>query len=321
MLRALSTGPLAALGLAAVVALLASTARADESGPAGLVSDIRGSSGDFRVVRGSQSSPPYLLEPLQLGDEVMVVKPADSKGIPNTITLDVNGHLHVLTSGAPLCVGKVSCEPGAATDPDFQSKGSLWGPVLSLIALVAPTLREASDDYTSAKSAPLASRGAAAPPSLPILAVTPLAAAPAGLAALVIPISGGVPPLHVRLYAAGGTAPIAEQQIADGNEAHLRPPELGAGTYRVTIDDAANASVTATFAAVDKADIPPPAPAIQLALDADQSFIRDAAFVGYAAYLKDQGPRWYLTAYQELQNTSPGFSAAQPLLFRLGEGP
>jgi hypothetical protein len=317
-----------AFAFAAATASFGAVARAGDSETlTAYVYDYHGLASAFLVSRGNATVDLYPILPLRPDDRVSVVRPTDAKGNPNTLTLYIDGTLHTLGSAnglGPWCVGYVggSCNPGAPRVQVSSKNATILSVLQRVIGSIGTELSQAKEDYDSEESAPLASRGAAGPPSLPILKTTPLAAVPTGPTSLVIPISGGTPPFQVRLYAANGAQPIAQVQVAVGNEARLPLVTLAEGTFRVTIGDAENANVSETFGAVDPKDVPqPPDPGLELAMKADQAFVRDAAITGYAAYLQQKGPQWYLTAYQELQTTSPDFPAGKALRFRLGEGP
>jgi hypothetical protein len=331
MTRAHLSCRFAAFACAVATASIGAVARAGDSEPlTAYVYDYHGPAKAFVISRGNGTVSLYPILPLLADDRVSVVHPTDAKGNPNTLTLSIDGTLHTLgeINGTahlgPWCVGYVggSCDGGAPRVPVSSKSAAILSVLQRVIGSIGTELSQAKEDYDSEESAPLASRGAAGPPSLPILRTTPLAAVAAGPTALAIPISGGTPPFQVRLYAANGAQPIAQSQVTSGNEARLPLVTLAQGKFRVTIGDAENANVSEAFDAVDPADVPqPPDPGLELAMKADQAFVRDAAITGYAAYLQQRGPRWYLTAYQELQTTSPDFPAGKALRFRLGEGP
>jgi hypothetical protein len=299
---------------------------ADAARVVAFVYDFHGPASAFRITRAGAPVALAPLLPLALDDRVQVVTPADAAGRPNTITLDVDGAEHALDAhNATWCVGRAggSCGAGAALESASASpaSGKLWADVGSRLAALAPALKEAKEDFESAEAAPPKSRGAAAPPTIPILHTSQIACVATGLTTLAIPLAGGARPLDVKLYAQTESAPLAEAHVTDANEVRFTLAPLAAGTYRVTVSDATGADVSETFKAIAPADIPPPDPDLALAMHASDATLHDAALTGYAAYLLVKNPRWSIAAYQSLQAASPAFPAARALLFRLGEGP
>lgn len=288
----------------------------------GYVIDYQGSSSAFAIRRGATSIGVAPAQGLEAGDEVTIVKPIGNAGQANTITLSVAGtSVTVGSLNSPFCVGSQNGKCGAA--PEAVTPGivaMLTGLQNLLSSVVAPSLRVAKADYDSAQSMPLASRGTSSSPALPIVAA-PSAYVPADLAMLVIPISGGSQPLQVALYDANGSLPIAQQHDLTDADAHLQLRKLPVGKYRIQVDDAASKAASWTFEAVAATSLPQADPSLEVAMNANQAFVRDLALTAYASFLQSKGPQWYLTAYQELQKASPDFPPARDLLFRLREGP
>ena len=289
----------------------------------GYVVDYQGAAKAFEIRRGSQAVSVAPTQALDAGDKVTIVQPADEKGKPNTITLNVAGESVIVDAqNSPFCVGSQGGKCGAPPQAVTPAITAMLAGLQNLLStIVAPALRQAKYQYDVAKSQPLRSRGPGTPPSMPILLATP-AYEPANLAMLVIPISGGNPPLQVALFSGSGTEPIAQQRNLNETETRLAIANLPAGTYRLQVNDASNASASENFVAVATTEVPPPPESsLSVAMNASQAFIRDLAVTGYATFLQSKGPQWYLTAYQELQKTSPDFAPAHDLLFRLREGP
>jgi hypothetical protein len=283
------------------------------------VYDYQGSSDAYHVLRPSGTSAPYANEPLGRKDEVkadMVRKPPG----PISITLNINGKLQVFGPGGDACVGNEDAKCDARPLSASGGLNDIFKAITRELVALAPQFKNASEDYDSMLAHPLASRGPAVPPTLPILATTPMAATRAGATSLVIPVSGGTPPFQARLFAGNGAQPIAEAQVDSGDEMRFKVASLEKGTYRVTVMDANKATVTESFSAVDPDSVPSPTPALQLAMKADQAFLRDNGEVAYAAYLREQGFQWDLAAYQELQNASPDYSARNQMKSFLAEG-
>jgi hypothetical protein len=309
-----------AIALSVAASVPARTLAASSDTILGYVVDYQGKSSAFAIQRGTQTISVAPTQILDADDKVVVSKPTGDGGKPNTITIDVGGRSHVIDAqSSPFCVGSQDGKCGGAPEAVApETLAALAGLKNLLSGVVAPALREAKVDYDSSLTAPLRARGPGMPPSLPIL-LGAAAYVPANLAMLVIPISGGNPPLQVALFTADGTQPISQQHDLTDTDAHLAVASLPVGKYRIQVRDASNASASRGFEAVAGTAVPAADPSLQVAMDAQQAFVRDVALTGYATFLQTKG--WYLTAYQTLQKTSADFPPAHDLLFRLREGP
>lgn len=319
--------------LTAVAMLLALSPAVVRAAPALLgvgVQSYDGPAGAFQVLRNGQPVALTPFMPLEVGDQIAVLGAGQQSvslvirlryGDGSTSDASVDAHSSPYCVGAPdgKCSVPASLWASAASGSSDKSVAA-WSRVG---ASIGSLLREANDDYFSARNESLVARGTSSPPSIPMLGASPRPATPIVDGALAFPWFGGVAPFKARLYAGTSPRPIAERSGLTANVVRFESLTLTHGTYRLEIVDAQNREAAATFDVIAKNEVPAPAPELAAALNdpaLKQMLTPQALATCEAAALAKQGPQWYLAAYEALLTVPDTFSEARQLRYRLSEG-
>ncbi len=291
---------------------------ADTAQPAvSYVSSYNGPASAYRISRSGKSIDVAPLVLLESGDRVSVVVSSDKVGTKMKITLSINGTLHTVDGNRPYCVGAGDGICGPRAQATAGPVAAFATVLKNIFSSVAPLFATAQEDYYSSKVDQMTSRGAAAAPSMPLLATTPRAGAPLSGGALTIPWLGGKAPFHVRLFVGGTDKLVAEKQDVATNEAQFNSG-LTPGPYQVEVEDSSGAKATGNFDIIPDSGVP------QLSEDERDNLshlpasLRVPLTAGLLAK-KGRHHEWNLAAYQQLATAPDTYPNVQPLRYLLVE--
>jgi hypothetical protein len=265
----------------------------------GIVEDIKGSSGDYALVRGDAKLQLRICEEIQNGDKIVL--PQDGE-VRVRMTTDESIVLTERQSGQPI-----------------KERGAPASRTSNLLANLAEVITPWHDfvEFNLAVEGPAPKSPAREPLELPLIPKKGAAVAVgAGERSFALAWLGGTPPFKVSIVTAPGGQAVLKRVGVTSRALPLHPLALAASSYTLRLEDAAGHTIERKIEAVpnDKVPQPPLDPGLD-GLSHSWGVTARAAWMAQ----QDKG-QWLLEAFLEAAPMSEEFEPAHVLIDLLAKG-